>query len=453
MRFSVEIAQVSYAIILHKKCDINIMQTNRVDVKYSPSSNLSDPMVDFVFARHYNEISRGGRRIVVVGQYNESYYPVMDGVVTTVENYARWLNEKHCRCFVVTPKVPRYIDEKPFEVVRYRSMPVVGRRPYRTGFPSFDGQLRRFERTQPIDLVHAHSPFFAGHEALRLGRKRGIPVVATFHSKFYDDFLEATKSPFLARKLLRYVIRFFEDVDYVWTVNESTAQTLREYGYRGDVEIMPNGVDYPKFDDSQTLCPGRFRTSFGLSSQVPLFLFVGQQIWQKNIETLLKAVALYKKTGAPFKLALIGEGKAKAEIIELTRTLGLIDEVLFTGAISDRTLLAEAYLSAKLFVFPSLYDNAPLVVREAACFGLPPVLVKSANAAEGVTHGENGFLCENTPEDLCRVLQDAMRDETRRAQIGEHARQTIPISWEAVVARAYERYTQIVEMHREKRRG
>jgi len=385
---------------------------------------------------------------MVIGQYIDCYYPVLDGVVTTVRNYAYWLNERHCRCFVATPDTPKFIYDPAFPVLRFRSVPVPGRHPYRTGIPRLDGRFRALQSRQAADLVHAHSPFSAGREALRLARRRGIPAVATFHSKYYDDFLQATKSEFIAKQMLGSVVRFYQSADAVWTVNDGTARTLRDYGYRGEIEIMQNGVDFSAFPESDASARERFRERFALPGDVPIFLFVGQQIWQKNLKTLLEATALYKKAGAAFRLLIIGTGSAAADIRRLADDLGLRDTVVFTGPIPDRALLAQAYRSASLFLFPSEYDNAPVVTREAAFFGVPPVLIKGANAAEGVTHGENGYLCENTPEDFCRQVREAMADDAARRLVGERARQTLPVSWESIVARVYERYQAIIAAHR-----
>ncbi|MCL2747445.1 MAG: glycosyltransferase [Oscillospiraceae bacterium] len=395
---------------------------------------------------------------MVIGLYNESFYPILDGVVTTVNNYAYWLNRKHCRCFVVTPRSPKYRDDHAYQIARYQSIPVFGRYPYRVGLPAFDSRFRTWQKRQPMDLVHAHSPFFAGHEALRMARKRGIPLVATFHTKYYDDFLETTKNKILSKTLLDVVVRFFQSADVVWTVNQSTTQTLYEYGYRGDVEVMPNGVDDFGFQTTGGLPTPRFRETFGIKPDIPLLLYVGQLVWQKNIKTMLEAVALYKgkvnmsKTaGFPFQLALVGDGAARGDIRRMISALGLCDEVVLTGAISDRVLLSQAYRSADLFLFPSVYDTAALVAREAAFFGLPSILIEGANAAEDIVHGDNGFLCENTPEDLSDCIHMALRDDELRRKVGQRAKQTLPVSWEEIVEKAYGRYEEIVEEHKHRR--
>ena len=75
--------------------------------------------------------------------------------------------------------------------------------------------------------------------ARHIARRRGIPLVATFHSKYYDDVLKATHSRLLAWLGVKYILSFYNSCDEVWAVNESTGQVLREYGYKGPMAVMP----------------------------------------------------------------------------------------------------------------------------------------------------------------------------------------------------------------------
>ena len=127
---------------------------------------------------------------LTIGQFNDGYLPVTDGVVTVVRNYAYWLNEKYGKCVVYAPNAKHYQNEESFDVQPYLSMPIPGRKPYRLGFPVFDASYRRQVDSMQFDLVHSHSPFSAGSEALRVAKKQHIPLVGTFHSKFYDDFVQ-----------------------------------------------------------------------------------------------------------------------------------------------------------------------------------------------------------------------------------------------------------------------
>lgn len=69
----------------------------------------------------------------VIGEYTDSYIPVVDGVATCVRNYAKWLNENHCEAYVVAPEIPGFEEVDPFKVYRFKGIPLTNHKPYRAG--------------------------------------------------------------------------------------------------------------------------------------------------------------------------------------------------------------------------------------------------------------------------------------------------------------------------------
>ena len=89
-----------------------------------------------------------------------------------------------------------------------------------------------------------------------------------------------------------------------------------------------------------------------------------------------------------------------------------------------------------------------MVVREAAAMGTPALLVRDTCSAEEVTHGENGFLCENTVESIADGILGAL---PTAAQVGARARDTIPIPWDRLMQRVLARYQRLIDRHGERR--
>jgi len=380
-----------------------------------------------------------------IGQFNDSFPPITDGVANVVRNYSYWLEQKYGSCCVVTPYVPKYRDREDFDVLRYVSVPVPGRHPYRAGLPYLDPMVRHKLRRLRFDLVHAHCPFSAGQLALRLARRRDIPIVATFHSKYYDDFLDAVKSKTAAWLLTQRVMDFYNHVDAVWTVNKSTVETLREYGYRGLVDIVPNGTDMEvDFDEIEAK-----RKKMVLPSGKPFqFLFVGQHVWHKNIRLIFEALKQVKDWGIPFQMTMVGDGKSMDEIRQLAVDLDLGREISFTGRINDRQVLKEIYIRSHLFLFPSVYDTFSLVVREAAVAGCPSLVIKNSNAAENIVDGYNGMLAENSCLSYAEAIRSAVSDTGRLYGIGLNAAKTLVRSWESVIDEVAVRYSDIIKDYR-----
>jgi hypothetical protein len=55
---------------------------------------------------------------ITTGQFNDSYFPIMDGVGMTTHNYAHWLNLKYGKSVVVAPKVKDYKEYVSYPVHR-----------------------------------------------------------------------------------------------------------------------------------------------------------------------------------------------------------------------------------------------------------------------------------------------------------------------------------------------
>ncbi len=371
-------------------------------------------------------------------QFIDLYYPNIDGVIHTVDRYAT-----HMDAAVVAPTIEKgYQDKDDYPIMRTRSarIPFVG---YGWPMPEPSKKLKGFVNGFGADIFHVHSPFMLGHYALKRARKLGIPVVSTFHSKYYDDFKRVTGSKLLARIGVRYIVNFYNKCDVVWACSQGTAQTLREYGYKGKIAVMPNGADpfiSLDFEGARAAAAKRF----SLPTDKKILLFVGQMVWQKNLKLVLDTLATLDDS---YRLLLVGTGYYEKQIRDYACRIGVMDRCIFTGRVSDRSTLEGLFLCGDLFFFPSLYDNAPLVLREAASAGLPALLVRGSNAAECVTDNENGYLAEESVASMSARITEIFENKEKMKAVGQQAKQTIPIPWESLTKKVEEQYAAITEQY------
>lgn len=385
----------------------------------------------------------------MTGIFNDSFPPIIDGVTLTVQNYARVLN---CRDFspcVVTPWNPeKYATDYP--VMRYLSLPIPNRRPYRYGYPKLDPFIWRKLRNTPFRLVHSHSPFSAGRLAAYTARKQNIPLVATFHSKYRSDLEHAlSRYPRMVDSIMKNIISFFESCDHVWIPQAAVEATVREYGFRGPLSVVENGNDLASLHSEDELPAVKLqaRREIGIPDEAVSLLFVGQHILDKGIDVIAHTLCRLAPD-TDFRMHFIGTGYALGRLREFVAAKGLGGKVTVHGPISDRPTLCRHYAAADLFLFPSFYDNAPLVVREAAAMMTPTILLRGSTAAEVITDGENGFLCDKSADDYAALIRrlHSNPDALRRAALG--ARRTLTRTWDDVLDEVIYRYHDITNSYK-----
>ncbi len=371
---------------------------------------------------------------------NESFPPTIDGVSNTVFNYAKILKNNHCDCTVITPQYPNVVDDYDFDVYRYKSFDLSKKIGYRVGNVLSPKMLYDL-KSKHFDLLHIHSPFASSviaSELLKIGYK--MPVVITYHTKFDVDIKKRVNSAFIQKAALRFLKHNLNNATEVWSVTSTAEANLRSVGYKGRCITMENGTDFKKGVSSEEEC-AKMRLRYGIRSDCPILLFVGRMMWYKNTKLIFDAVA---KLQNDFQLVMVGDGADRAAMEQYVRQIGIADKVVFAGAIYDREQVRVMFSLADLFLFPSTYDTSGLVVKEAAACSLASVLVSGSCAAEGVFDGVNGFLCRENADDLFRAIGNALSDKDRLKTVGENASQTIYLSWEDSIARAYNRYCEIV---------
>ena len=145
---------------------------------------------------------------------------------------------------------------------------------------------------------------------------------------------------------------------------------------------------------------------------------------------------------------MVGTGYAVREIRTRVKELGLQDHVTLLGNIHDRERLKRIDAAADLFLFPSLYDNAPLVVREAAAMHTPALMLQESTAAEVIEPDVNGFLTPNDKQAYADRLAWLIRHHEVLEQVGDKASSTIARTWESVIDEVILRYKDIQESYR-----
>ena len=378
---------------------------------------------------------------------NDSFPPVIDGVVNTVVNYAERIREMGGESLVVTPECPGADDSGfDFPVLRYPALDTRKAIGYVAGYPFSPAIARRIKESD-VDILHSHCPLASNVFARSIKRMLDVPLVMTYHTKFDIEIEGAIRGKLLQDGAISALVNNISACDEVWVVSEGAGRNLRSMGYEGDYIVMPNGADMPigRLPEEEIR---ELTSELKAPEGVPVYLFVGRLMWYKGIRTILDALAALKSQKMDFRMVFAGGGQEADEIKKYTKKLGLNNKVLFTGPVSDRKVLRAWYCRADMFLFPSDFDTNGLVVREAAACSLPAALLRGSCAAEGVRNRHNGFLTEESAASLAVLLATAGRDKRLLRHAGENAAKELYISWPDSVRMAVERYNIVIERYK-----
>ncbi|MBI3756472.1 MAG: glycosyltransferase family 4 protein [Deltaproteobacteria bacterium] len=154
------------------------------------------------------------------------------------------------------------------------------------------------------------------------------------------------------------------------------------------IHLIPSGVDTARFaPDSASR--HRVRTQHHIAPQTPLIVSVGALVDRKDHITLLTAAHLLKTQGYTLRCLISGEGPLRSALEAQTRTLGLTEEVSFTGFCADIPGLLSA---ADFFVHTPLYEGLGVAVMEAVAAGLPTIASRVGGIPELIEDEKTGLL-------------------------------------------------------------
>ena len=383
----------------------------------------------------------------------DNWHPNTDGVVLAVENYHKHLkNFGDCEVLV-----PDYKDKETYKAhgdgvyfVKSLKLPIF--KGYYCPLPRIDKALEQDIKSGKYGVFHAHSPFTIGDYMAKIGKKYGIPTVYTFHTKYKDEFEARFKTKLIPNYMMRRIMKSISLFDYVFAVSKGSAETLREYGYKGEIKVIRNGTDLPRVsEEREGELISAVNDKYSLEGVENVFLYVGRLVEVKNIPFSLEIMKKLKDDGISFRFLIAGEGEEKEILEEKISALSLNGEVKLIGKIEDRDTLQGLYLRSDLFLLPSVFDNASLTIIEAASGKLPSIVPTGSSISEVIEDGENGFTEDLSVDKWTERIKELLSDKQKLATVGKNASMTVYRSWKDVADEVRGEYQRIIEEYKKGR--
>ncbi len=379
-------------------------------------------------------ISERLRPFMRIAQFAESYRPVINGAAVAVDAISDALAQEH-HVEVFAPRFSGHTDTK--LVHRFPSYSFPGHRDYPLAIP-FSASIGRHFSKGAFDVVHTHSPFALGQVGRRWARRRGIPVVTTYHT-LYVEYAHYAKAipPTLSRAYLKALTRrYCNACDAVAVPTTPIQDVLLEYGVTRPIEVIPTGL---KLQPPPPRDRGALRERWGIPIDAPLALYAGRLAQEKNLELLFASFARVARDVPEAWLLIAGDGPYRAACERMARGTDVGERIVFAGFVAPEEM-PRVYASAEVFAFCSRTDTQGLVLIEAKAAGLPVVSVNAFGPTEVVSDGVDGFLVPDDPEafgmaltsvllnpGMGRTMSQAALREVQRFSIEETARRYLDL--------------------------
>jgi len=335
-------------------------------------------------------------------------------------------------------------DYASWSPLRPRHFPYLGPALFR-----YSPGLRDAFLATPADLVHSHALWMYNSVLLtRWAHRCRRPYLIS---------LQGLLEPWALRNsgwkkrlaLLLYERRCLEGAACLQATAAAEIRSVREFGLRQPICVIPNGVDLPDLGAP----PPPVKNPDGRRT----LLFLGRLHPKKGLPNLLEAWAAEKARGgaaAEWTLKVAGwdQGGHEEKLMRLASQLGLAwcdvresgteegglkADLIFAGPQfgDDRD---DCYRRCDGFILPSFSEGLPVAVLEAWSYAKPVLMTPGCNLPEGFA-ARAAWSMEPNPEDIARALGEFFRTpETERDAAGQRGRRLVEerFTWTRIGAQA-----------------
>jgi glycosyltransferase involved in cell wall biosynthesis len=255
------------------------------------------------------------------------------------------------------------------------------------------GIIRRF---QP-DLIQMEQESFslASFEVAAAARLLGVPL-----SVFCWENVDRPLSR-LRKRARRFV---FDSAGLMMAGGETTAQTLRQWGYEGNVAVIPQlGVEQ-----------GRLRSARAADLSAPLRVgFVGRLVRAKGVDILIRAASALLQRGVPLEVFVCGAGPEREALERVAEDLGVQCRIHWKGGVPHERV-PEFLDGVDVLVLPSRgvegwREQFGHVLLEAMTKAIP-VVGSACGEIPNVIGRQDLVFPEDDCDALCGILSRLVSD-------------------------------------------
>lgn len=276
-----------------------------------------------------------------------------------------------------------------------------------------------------VDLTHTTLAGFPAIPSIVSKYEYGTPGIATDHGVFIRERhinVSAADFPFFSKKLLLdlstlITAAVYTTVDRILPVSSFNKSWEMLFGADEDkIKVINNGIDplyfVPKPKPATT-------------SGVPTVLAVNHVFPLKDIETMIKACEIVRKSIPDVQFKVYGSLTVDKEYVakcrKLIKELNVEQNFTLAGFHSNPQ---QVYNEGDIYILTSISEGAPYTVMEAMSCARPVVATDVGGVGEIVQ--DNGIMCQpRNPGQIADAIIKMLKNNDMRVRLGRNARDRI----------------------------
>jgi 1,2-diacylglycerol 3-alpha-glucosyltransferase len=312
---------------------------------------------------------KGGRGLNI-GIFTDTYFPQVSGVATSIRTLKDDLERKGHHVYIFTTTDPG-VDKEEVEpnIFRFGSVPFISFTDRRVAVRGLFHALE-VAKELDLDLVHTQTEFSMGWIGKFVAKNLKIPCVHTYHT-MYEDYLHYVLNGHLLKPyhVKQFVRTFVSHMDGVVAPSQRVTETLRRYGVKIPIRVIPTGIDLKMYDRPEPERVVQLRSELGYTLETPVMMTLSRLASEKRIDQVLSVFPALVKAVPGLQFMIVGDGPEREELEALAQSLGVKDAVKFVGEVKHDQI-SPYYQLANLFVSSSDTETQGLTYIEAMAAGL-----------------------------------------------------------------------------------
>ena len=350
--------------------------------------------------------------------FTDTFIPRFDGIITSILNTTGEFKRRGHNVKIIAPRIRKNQEDiireynPNLNVSLIPGVKAMFYPDFRITLPATPWIIRTLKKLK-VDIIHFHTPFTLGMEAILAAAYLGKPLVSTFHTYFvepeYLKIVHLHRLPGLTRFGWGYSNFYHNMCDVTVSPSQFTADELERNNLKCPIRVVSNGIplrEPKKFTEAEKEA---IRKKYGLKKNV--ILFIGRISVEKCIDVVMKAAKQIFENRDDTTLLIVGDGPAFDYLKKTSVDLGIQDNTVFTGGIPHDDLLKSGLFEiSRFFITASTSENQPMTIIEASMFGLPLIGVNARGVPEMIKG--NGFIAEpGNSEEIAGYMEKLLEDD------------------------------------------